>query len=185
MHIFKHIMITLLALLILAGCSGGEDAAQVKEQGPDLKASIPAAAPVAAKAAPRDGAILDLDAPGLAAYLADHKGTPTLVMLWATWCPSCKKQIPELEKLEETHGDKVNIIALSVDETRQALERYLAKKPIALTVAWGDQQIASDNRVEAIPTLLIFDKNGAKIFGQAGVFPASMLGVMADKLVEE
>lgn len=123
-----------------------------------------------------------MDAAGLKAFLETNRGKPTLVMLWATWCPSCKKQIPEMEQLQKTHGNKVNIIALSLDESRQALERYLSKKPMALSVAWGDQQIGREHNVEAIPTLIIFDKTGKKIFGQAGVFPASMLGAMVDKL---
>lgn len=181
MHIFRYITIISLLLVALAACSGAEEPSGDKAQEPDFKAAAPAKA---VKAAATDGGdILELDAAGLNDYLAANAGRPTLVMLWATWCPSCKQQIPELEQLEKTHGDKVNIIALSVDENRKALERYLEKKPMALTVAWGDQQIARDHNVEAIPTLLIFDKSGKKIFGQPGVFPASMLGAMADKLV--
>lgn len=179
MQLFKHIATTCLVLLLLAGCSGGEETAQTKGQGPNLKATAPAAA----KPTPGDGGIIDMDAAGLAAYLAANKGTPTLVMIWTTWCPSCKQQLPELEQLARTHGDKVNILAMSLDEKRSALEKYLARKPLDLAVAWGDQQIGRDNNVEAIPTLLIFDKTGTRIFGQAGVFPASMLGAMADKLV--
>ena len=179
MNILRHITLISLLLLALVACSGAEEPSGDKAQEPDFKASAQAVRP----AAVGGGDILDLDAQGLKDYLAANTGKPTLVMLWATWCPSCKQQIPEMEQLQKTHGDKVNIIAMSVDENRKALERYLDKKPMALTVAWGDQQIARDHNVEAIPTLLIFDKSGKKIFGQPGVFPASMLGAMVDKLV--
>ncbi len=173
MQLFRNIALICILALALTACSGGEDPAGSGAEGPDLKATAPA----------DSGSILDLDAAGLGDYLAANGDKPTLVMLWATWCPSCKKQIPELEQLVKTHGDKVNIIALSVDESRSALVRYLEKSPMDVTVAWGDQQVARDNNVEAIPTLLIFDRSGKKIFGQPGVFPASMLGAMADKLV--
>jgi len=183
MHIFRYITVISLLLLALTACSGAEEPTGDKAQGPDLKASAPVE--TAGSPAAGSGDILDLDADGLADYLAANRGKPTLIMLWATWCPSCKQQIPEMEQLQKTRGDQVNVIALSVDENRKALQRYLDKKPMELTVAWGDQQIARDHNVEAIPTLLIFDKSGKKIFGQPGVFPASMLGAMADKLVSE
>ena len=183
MQIFRHITIISLLLLALVACSGAEEPSGDKAQGPDLKASAPAK--TVGSPSVGSGDILDLDAAGLKDYLAANTGKPTLIMLWATWCPSCKQQIPELEQLEKTHGHKANIIALSVDENRKALVRYLDKKPMALTVAWGDQQIARDHNVEAIPTLLIFDKSGKKIFGQPGVFPAPMLGAMVDKLAGE
>ena len=118
----------------------------------------------------------------LDAFLAANKGTPTMLMFWTTWCPSCKEELPELEALRASHGDKVNIITVSLDENLAALDTFLAKKKLDLPVYHGDEAIARKFGVEAIPTLLMFDKTGKMIFGKPGVFPHSMLKVMADKL---
>ena len=183
MKIFRNIAVSAFLFLALAACSGGDGSVEEGAGKPEVKVST--STPAVQPATEEAGGIIDMDPEGLEAYLQANKGKPTMIMLWATWCPSCKQQIPELELLSETHGDKLNIIAMSLDENRPALERYLEKKPIDLTVAWGDQQIARNHNVEAIPTLLIFDKSGKKIFGQSGVFPASMLGAMADRLAGE
>ncbi|WP_272698977.1 TlpA family protein disulfide reductase [Desulfovibrio sp. Fe33] len=164
-----------LGLLAMTACSG--------ESGNDAEKTAGEAQSSAAKNAPAaSGSIPFMGRAELDQYLKDNGERPTMLFFWATWCPSCKQQIPELEALRKVRGDQVNIIALSVDERVEALERYLEKNPMDVSVYLGDQELARDFRVEAIPTLVIFDKTGKHIFSQAGVFPGSMLGAMVDKL---
>lgn len=172
MNIFRQIVVVLVLSLALVACSNGADSEAQTDQSaqPELQAKAPA------------GKFPFMSVAELDTFLADNKGKPTMLFFWATWCPSCKQQIPELEKLQQSHGDKVNIIALSVDEKREALEEYFSKKPFDLPVHWGDEALARKFGVEAIPTMVIFDSNGKQIFGQAGVFPHSMLVAMLEKL---
>jgi thiol-disulfide isomerase/thioredoxin len=164
-----------LGLLALTACSG--------ESGNDAKTGGAAMAPSHETAASSStGSYPFLGVAELDQYLKTNAGKPTMLFFWATWCPSCKQQIPELEELQKAKGGQVNLIALSVDESEDALTRYMAKHPMDVPVYWGSQDLARKFRVEAIPTLVIFDKTGKQIFAQAGVFPASMLGAMADKL---
>lgn len=179
MHTLRHISLIALLMLALVACSDNAGSTGDSAQTPELKASAPA------QADEEPGDVPFLDAEGLKKFVTDNGGKPSIVVIWTTWCPSCKEQMPELEALHASHGDKVNVIALSLDENKAALDKYLADKAPALPVYWGDETIASEHGVEAIPTLLIFDKQGRKIFGQAGVFPSSMLGAMADKLANE
>lgn len=171
---FWLILALAVGLLLLTACTGesGDDAAKTED----------AAEATAVASVPDSGSFPYMGEAELTKYLKDNAGRPTMLFFWATWCPSCKQEIPELEAFQKTHGDKVNIIALSVDDNLQALEKYAAKHPMDLSVYWGGQELARNYQVEAIPTLVIFDKTGRKIFAQAGVFPQSMLGAMADKL---
>lgn len=170
------ILALVVGLLALTACSG--------ESGNDAAKTGSTTESTAQAAAPASDAFPYLGVNELSQYLKDNTGHPTMLFFWATWCPSCKQELPELEALQKSHGDKVNIIALSVDDNRAALESYMTKHPLDAPVYWGNQELARDYQVEAIPTLVIFDKTGKQIFAQAGVFPQSMLGAMADKLNE-
>ncbi|XXJ18151.1 TlpA family protein disulfide reductase [Desulfovibrio caledoniensis] len=168
------IIVLALGLLALTACSG--------ESGDDAKTGGASMAPSHAAVASNNGSYPFMGVAELGQYLKANAGKPTMLFFWATWCPSCKQQIPELETLQQDKGGQVNLVALSVDESQGALKRYLGKHPMDVPVYWGSQDLAREFQVEAIPTLVIFDKTGKKIFSQAGVFPGSMLGAMADKL---
>lgn len=118
-------------------------------------------------------------------YLAHNTGKPTMVLFWTTWCPSCKQEIPEMEQLNKSHGDKMNIITISLDENMAALDAFFKKGRLDLPVYIGDQAIAEKFNVSAIPTLVIFDKNGKMTFSQPGVFPHSMLMSMVEKMTRQ
>ncbi len=49
--------------------------------------------------------------------LADYKGKVVLLNVWATWCPPCLAELPSLQRLHETYGDKgLKLVAVSIDD---------------------------------------------------------------------
>lgn len=90
-----------------------------------------------------------------------------------------------MEALNKSHSEKVNVIAISMDEDLAALEKFFADKSLDLPVYHGDATIAKKFRIESIPTMLIFDKSGKLIFNEPGIFPHSMLSAMADKVASQ
>ena len=53
------------------------------------------------------------------------KNKAVLVVFWATWCPSCQRELPELQKLYEKHRARgFEILALSVDADRFTVEEF-------------------------------------------------------------
>ncbi|WP_347860542.1 TlpA disulfide reductase family protein [Salimicrobium sp. PL1-032A] len=46
-----------------------------------------------------------------------YKGKPIILNIWATWCPPCKEEMPEMQKFEETFGDEVTILAVNATQT--------------------------------------------------------------------
>jgi peroxiredoxin len=49
--------------------------------------------------------------------LADYKGQVVLLNVWATWCPPCQAEMPSLQRLYQTYGDKgLKLVAVSIDD---------------------------------------------------------------------
>jgi cytochrome c-type biogenesis protein len=94
--------------------------------------------------------------------LAAFKGRTVLLDFWATWCPPCRTDLPELEKLNQRYATRgLAIIGVSVDEDRQVVERFLRDNgksyPIVLTT---ENQLARLYQVGSFPTYIVIDKEG-------------------------
>lgn len=170
MKIMRRITVIAILSLLLIGCNGGTSE----------KSEAKASGETAATGVYPSMGVADLDA-----FLADNKGQPTMLLFWTTWCPSCKEELPEMAALAKSHGDKVNIITVSLDENVAALDAFFAKKSLDVPVYHGDNAMARKFGVEAIPTLLMFDRSGELVFNKPGVFPHAMLVKMAEKLAEQ
>lgn len=59
--------------------------------------------------------------------LVKQQHQPTLVMMYASWCPYCQKQIPILESLAKTYGKHMAFVFISIDQSKTQLSDYLLK----------------------------------------------------------
>lgn len=121
----------------------------------------------------------------LESFLKTNSDKPTMLMFWTTWCPSCKEAFPDLDKLAATHGDIVNVISISLDDKKEALTSYFKGKEPSVPVYFGDQALAAKFDVQAIPTMVFFNKSGEAVFARPGAFPYDMLAGLAKKLASE
>jgi thiol-disulfide isomerase/thioredoxin len=101
------------------------------------------------------------DTTGKVHRLADYKGKWVLVNFWATWCPPCQEEMPDLEKLHETRKDLVVIgIAMEYrdpDYVKQFADDMFISFPIVL----GNDRIAAQiGKVPGLPTTYLYDPNG-------------------------
>lgn len=60
--------------------------------------------------------------------LAPYKGKPLVVNFWATWCPPCVKEMPDLESLSQSHPN-VQFVGLAID-TQRNVKKFLEKIPV-------------------------------------------------------
>lgn len=61
--------------------------------------------------------------------LAPYKGKPLVVNFWATWCPPCIKEMPDLESLSQTYSN-VQFVGLAID-TQRNVKKFLEKVPVS------------------------------------------------------
>ena len=85
-----------------------------------------------------------------------------LINFWATWCPPCIKEIPELLQLEQKYDEDIKVIFISVDlNPKKALPKFLKKKKIGKIKPFIDNklELTKKLKVKVMPTTLIIDKN--------------------------
>ena len=94
--------------------------------------------------------------------VAPLQGHVVLVDLWASWCESCKAAMPHHVALwQRLHARGFDVVALSVDEDRDAALQFLAERPLPFLVAWdAGQKTAQALRPEEMPTAYVVDRQG-------------------------
>ena len=96
--------------------------------------------------------------------LSQFKGKPMLVYFWATWCKSCKHEVPELIALHNKYGSKLNVIGIAIDNTDKVLE-FARQNKINYTLLLGSNDAIAlskqlGNSVGGLPFAVVIDAKG-------------------------
>ena len=107
------------------------------------------------------------DLTGKAWTLKDLRGSVVLVNFWATWCPPCRKEMPDLETLYRRFH-KQGLVVLSIsDEDAGKVRTYLADKGYTYPVLLDPGRKVNDAfAIEGIPKSFVFNREG-KLVSQA------------------
>jgi peroxiredoxin len=127
-----------------------------------------AASPESGQVAPA-WELKDLD--GKPVKLADFKGRVVLLNFWATWCPPCRAEIPDLVSLQQQYSPRgLVVIGVALDEGGAARVRPFVKKfGIEYPVVIGNQKIAEAyGGIDAVPTTFVIDRKGNVVAEQKG-----------------
>jgi thiol-disulfide isomerase/thioredoxin len=98
---------------------------------------------------------------GRSVSLADFAGKPTVVNLWATWCPPCRREMPALQQAQAANPD-VNFVFVNQGEESQAIAAFLDRQGLALRNVLVDPQnsVGAALGDSGLPTTLFFDTHG-------------------------
>jgi thiol-disulfide isomerase/thioredoxin len=165
-----RLLILTTAALALAACHQA-----AKEQQPAANETAAAeAGPVKGvdrshKGKPAPGAAFN--APdGTQARLADFKGKPVLVNLWASWCAPCVKELPTLDRLAK--GNAIQVLAISQDTGPHAsVVAFLGAHKIGLLEPYQDSAMAFSAALGSetvLPTSILYDANGKEVWRYVG-----------------
>lgn len=131
---------------------------------------------VSANASTIDMELKDLD--GKVHRLSDYRGKWVVVNYWATWCPPCRAEIPELIFFHDAHKDKdavvigINAESAPVADVRAFLDEYMVTYPILL----GDADDGSPlGRIQGLPTTFLISPKGEVIYSHVGMVNKKML----------
>jgi cytochrome c biogenesis protein CcmG/thiol:disulfide interchange protein DsbE len=125
-----------------------------------------------------------VDVNGKSVSLADFKGKVVILDFWATWCPPCKREIPDFIKLQSEYGSKgVQIVGIALDQPGK-VEAFVKDNGMNYPVLMGTNEVAASyGGVEAIPTTFIIDKSGKIVTKYEGFRPKETFESQIKKLL--
>lgn len=133
-------------------------------------------APESRRAAPE---IVLKDLAGREIALRDLRGEVLLINFWATWCPPCKKEIPQLIHLQETYAPfGFRVLGLSIDQNGLAAVKPFVRgrKEINYTIIPNGRRAAQLlGGINSIPTSFVLDREGRIIYKLRGYDAANAL----------
>ena len=93
--------------------------------------------------------------------LSDHLGQPVFVNLFATWCPPCVGEMPEIDQLYGEYGDQVAFIAIDIGEDEATAQDFADSTGYSLPFAYSlDGAPFSGYTIQFIPQTFVVDANG-------------------------
>lgn len=89
----------------------------------------------------------------------DRKGKYVLIDFWATWCPPCRKAIPELNAFHKKFGDKLVVIGVS-DEPEEKVNALKDPKIEYFSAIDPQKRMNKALEVRGIPHVILVDPQG-------------------------
>ncbi len=108
--------------------------------------------------------------------LTDFKGKVVILNFFATWCPPCRAEIPELVKLYRLNKEKglmVLGVSLDMDVPPQDLTTFVKGMKITYPVLVGTADLAEKYQVNGVPTTILINREGKTHTRYDGLVPAS------------
>ena len=135
---------TAVVLLTLAACTSG---APTTSQGPSWPASV--------------DALPTLDPNAFHDLIAQQKGHPVMVNIWASWCDPCIAEAPDLVQAHQRYGNKVRFIGVDIQDDRSGATDFIAQHQIPYPSVFDpSNQIAVSYGLFSPPATMFFDADG-------------------------
>ena len=157
--------ILLAAALLGAACS---DSDSTQDGVPSLADIADAEAPPNHGQMASDFTVMTLDGTGftLSQHL-DDDGRPVFLNMWASWCPPCKAEMPDINAASHAHED-VKFVGVAVNDDPAAAADFATSTGIDYTIGFDDGAVSQAYNVRGLPATFIISSEGVileQIFG--------------------
>lgn len=124
------------------------------------------------------------DLQGNKVTLSKFKGKKVYLNFWATWCPPCKEEMPDIEKLyHETKDTDLVILAIDVGEDKNTVQNFIANNNYNFTVLLDVKgEVSQLYQVTGIPTSYFIDTKGNLDNGVTGAISLESMKENINKL---
>ena len=171
----NSVLILAIALVVAGGFGLGtsiyawrRSRVAAAQQAPSANAKVIRFAKNAEKAPP----FLLRDIYGKIVSTADWKGKVVILNFWATWCPPCREEIPELVQLQAKYKDKLEIVGVSEDDDApEKVAKFAQQHGMNYPIVMATPELIADyGGVPALPTSFLIDPEGRVMQKHTGLY---------------
>lgn len=108
---------------------------------------------------------------------------PTVVNVWATWCPPCLAEIPELVASHHRWGERVTFVGLAADSEREQVLATVQRLGMDYEVAEIDARTARQWNITSLPSTFIVGPDGRVAWSMRGQIDGATLDAELGKLL--
>lgn len=103
--------------------------------------------------------------------LSDLQGKKVMLNFWATWCPYCVEEMPDLTKLSQDYSEDLVVLAINVDESKSKIQGFLDDNPeIDLNILLDPNgKVAGTYGANALPLTIGINSDGSVETGYPGM----------------
>jgi thiol-disulfide isomerase/thioredoxin len=118
--------------------------------------------------------------------LSENRGKVLLLNFWATWCPPCRQETPELVQLHQRYQSQgFAVVGISLDEQQGAVAPFVARYRIPYPVLLTDENFALGAQIESLPTSVLLDRQGRVATAYNGAVTEEDLRQDVERLLQE
>lgn len=114
-----------------------------------------------------DFVIEDMD--GNRILFKEFEGKTLFVNFWATWCPPCIAEMPDIHELYKETSSEVAFVMISLDQNEEKAKSFVQKKDYEFPIYFLRSRLPASYDTHAIPTTYLLDKKGQVIIENHGM----------------
>ncbi len=117
------------------------------------------------------------DVNGRDVSLSDFTGQPVVVNFWATWCPPCRLEMPELQNAYDTYRDQgLVVLAVNAQEAEPQVRAFFEEMGFTLPALLdSDGQVGRAYGTPGLPSTFFIDRSGAVTAVHRGLLTAGLI----------
>jgi thiol-disulfide isomerase/thioredoxin len=110
---------------------------------------------------------------------------PVIINFWGTWCPPCRREIPDLVRIYDEYKPKgIEIVSLAVNDNPNSVKTYTANAGMKWVMLMGTDDIYERyGGIRGVPTTIFVDRNGKEIQRFVGARTYEVFKQAADKIL--
>jgi len=109
------------------------------------------------------------DVSGKSHSLEEFKGKTIFINFWATWCPPCVAEMPDIQNLYDEVGNEVAFVMISLDDEPQKAINFVARKEFTMPIYFLKSGLPSVYNPSSIPTTYVISPEGEIVVTRHGM----------------
>jgi cytochrome c biogenesis protein CcmG, thiol:disulfide interchange protein DsbE len=154
--------------------SGGSGSGNPESAAVDYDKALADAPPKLAKLYDKGDALIPGGLEALHAQLADVRGYPAVVNVWASWCGPCRFEFPYFQEAAAKYGHRVAFIGLDSEDSDAAARTFLDELPLPYpSVTDPDADSRDEYALRGFPATAFYDSEGKRVYVRPGPYTSA------------